>query len=135
MEEVHNFMDTEESLTPFISRKELRETFSKKKLSFEDHSRNYISMELFRQIQRRCLELAPVYLGTTVANTLEPLRQEVPFFKQLQELEFRESTTKVFVDAVITPILRQNQMQVRLEEKIDKLKDKTSSDPRLQSSR
>ena len=126
--EVHDIMIVEENLTPFIPRKELRENFSRKKINFENHSRDYFSKDLSRSIQQRCLELAPVYLGTTVSNNLE-LRQDVPFFKQLQELEFRESTTKVFVDAVITPILRQNQMQVRLEEKIDKIQDRNSSDP------
>ena len=44
-------------------------------------------------------------------------------------LEFDEATTRVFVDAVITPILQQNQMQVRLQVKIDKIQDNNSTDP------
>ena len=60
---------------------------------------------------------------------MENMKQEVPFFKKLQELEFDEATTRVFVDAVITPILQQNQMQVRLQVKIDKIQDINSTDP------
>ena len=65
-------------------------------------------MKTLNLIQKRCLELAPVYLGISVSNDLENMRQEVPFFKHLQGLEFDEATTRVFVDAVITPILQQN---------------------------
>ena len=126
--EVHDIMDMENSLTPFIWRPALRQAFSRKKISFENHSRDYVSMDTFRLIQKRCLELAPVYLGTSVSNDLNNIRQKVPFFKKLQGLEFDEATTRVFVDAVITPILQQNQMQVRLQVKIDKIQD-NSTDP------
>ena len=75
--------------------------------------------DLFSAIQQRYLELARVYLGTQVTQALE-LGQDVSFLRELQNCEFREATTRVFVDALIPPILLRYGMQVRLEEKLYK---------------
>ena len=60
--------------------------------------------DLFMKIQERYVELARVYLGTQVTPALE-LGQDVSFLRELQNYEFREATTRVFIDALITPIL------------------------------
>ena len=75
--------------------------------------------DLFMKIQERYVELARVYLGAHVTQALE-LGQDVSFLRELQNCEFREATTRVFVDALITPILLRYGMQVRLEEKLYK---------------
>ena len=75
--------------------------------------------DLFSSIQQRYLELAAVYLGAQVTQALE-LGQEVAFLKELQNCQYAEATTRVFVDALITPILLRHGMQVRLEEKLYK---------------
>ena len=76
----------------------------------------------FSSIQQRYLELASVYLGVQVTQELE-LGQDVSFLKKLQNCDFREATTRLFIDALITPILRGNGMQARLEEKLYQTKD------------
>ena len=75
--------------------------------------------DLFSSIQQRYVELASVYLGAQVTQALEP-GQDVSFLRELQNCEFREATTRVFVDALITPILLRYGLQVRLEEKLYK---------------
>ena len=72
----------------------------------------------FTAIRQRYLELAPVYLGVPTSGN-----QDASFLKELQKLDFHEPTTRLFVDALITPILRGNNMQVRLEEKLYNYKD------------
>ena len=75
--------------------------------------------DLFSLIQQRYLELDCVYLEAQATQALE-LGQDVSFLRELQKCEFREATTRVFVDALITPILQRYRMQVRLEEKLYK---------------
>ena len=72
---------------------------------------------MFCSIQQRYLELAAVYLGVQVMETLE-LGRRVFFLEDMQNCEYREATTGVFVKALITPILLRYNMQVRLEEKL-----------------
>ena len=75
--------------------------------------------DLFSSIQQRYVELARVYLAAQVTQALD-LGQDVSFLRELQKSDFREATTRVFVDALITPILLRYRMQVRLEEKLYK---------------
>ena len=67
-----------------------------------------------------------MYLGMPVTQALE-LGQDVSFLRAMQKYEFREATTRVFIDTAITPILLPLGMQVRLEEPLYKHKDKKNS--------
>ena len=78
----------------------------------------YIPPNDFTAIQQRYRELASVYLDTP-----SPCDEDVSFLKELQKLDFHEPTTRLFIDALITPILRGNSMRVRLEEKLYNYKD------------
>ena len=82
-----------------------------------DPSNQFISHDTFRSIQINYLQLASVYLDGTVSPALE-WDQELSFLKQHLFSEYREATSRVFIDALITPILRENNLQVRLEEKL-----------------
>ena len=82
--------------------------------------------DLFMKIQERYVELATVYLGMPVTQALE-LGQDVSFLRAMQNYQFREATTRVFIDTLITPTLLPLGMQVRLEEPLYKHKDKKNS--------
>ena len=78
----------------------------------------YIPANGFVTIQQRYRELASVYLDVPT-----PCDEDVSFLKELKKLDFHEPTTRLFIDALITPILRGNNMQARLEEKLYNYKD------------
>ena len=59
-----------------------------------------------------------MYLGVQVRQTLE-LRKRVSFLNDLQNCEYREATTRIFVGALNNPLLLRYNMQVRLEEKLN----------------
>ena len=82
----------------------------------------YIPPNDFTAIQQRYRELASVYLDTP-SPTPSPCDEDVSFLKELQKLDFHEPTTRLFIDALITPILRGNSMRARLEEKLYNYKD------------
>ena len=84
----------------------------------------YIPANDFMAIQYRYRELASVYLDTYLSCD-----EDVSFLKELQKLDFHEPTTRLFIDALITPILRGNSMRARLEEKLYNYKDGTPSLP------
>ena len=85
--------------------------------SHHHYSIRFITDDIFSGIQQTYLQLAPVYLGVSVSDVLE-LGQELSFLQQLVSSEYREAASRVFLDALITPILLENRMQVRLEEKL-----------------
>ena len=78
----------------------------------------YIPTTDFAAIQQRYRELASVYLDVPT-----PCNEDVSFLKELQKQDFHETTTRLFIDALITPILRGNSMRARLEEKQYNYKD------------
>ena len=84
-----------------------------------------LSDPLYSSIQNRYRLLATVYLGAQVENLPLRLEQKVTFLKKLQICEYREATTRIFVDALTFEILQPKQMQVRLEEKLFTDRDQT----------
>ena len=73
--------------------------------------------DLFSSIQQRYLELASVYLGVQMTQALE-LGQDVSFLKKLQHCNYYEVTTRIFIDALMTAVLRSHGVQVRVGEKL-----------------
>ena len=62
------------------------------------------------------MQIASVYLGSVLLKDKD-WHHEMSFLQQLVSSEYHEAASRVFVDALITPILLENRMQVRLEEK------------------
>ena len=85
--------------------------------------------DTFLLIQKKYLELAVVYLGAQVKKLPIRPEQNVFFLKDLQNYRYREAATRVFVDALITPILLRHGMQVRLAEELYKAEDKKKTLP------
>ena len=78
-----------------------------------DSSNKLISHDTFRYIQMKYLQLASVYLGTDALAW----DQDLSFLQKLLLSAYCEAVSRVFIDTFITPILSENKMQVRLEEK------------------
>ena len=74
--------------------------------------------QILRNIMDKYMELAWVYLGVPTSHDVALDDKEIWFLLHLVASEYHEATSRVFVDALITPILGENDLQVRLEEKL-----------------
>ena len=122
--DVHSSASTwkPEHLVPYISTLKIKYvpqyTPLKQPRQITSNIRFISNHQTLRNIMDKYMELAWVYLGVTTFHDLTWDDKEICFLHQLVTSEYREATSRVFVDALITPILGENNLQVRLEEKL-----------------
>ena len=69
-------------------------------------------------LQEHYKKLATVYLGAADSTHKSVPEDRIPFLALLRDHTFGEATSRVFIDALLLPILHKNSCKVRLEEKL-----------------